>query len=119
MHFIGDVELDKDLAVFPKRLRAAREQLDISQHELARLCGLSINQISRYELGVREPTSASLIKIARVLNVSMDYLTGLTDDPHGLLAAQDLNVYEREVINILRREGWPGVARLSVERLSK
>jgi len=115
----GDIELDKDLAVLPKRLRAARQKLNLSQHELARLCGLNINQIGRYELGQREPTSTTLVKIARVLNVSIDYLTGLTDEPHGSMVAQDLNVYEREVIDTLRHEGWPGVARLSVERLSK
>ncbi len=116
---MSEIELDKDLELFPQRLRTTREQLNLSQHELSRLCGLSINQISRYELGMREPTSASLVRIARVLNVSMDYLVGLTDDPHGLLVAQDLNVYEREVVEILRSEGWSGVARLGVERLSK
>ncbi len=116
---MGEIELDKDLALFPQRLRSTREQLNLSQHELSRLCGLSINQISRYELGFREPTSVNLVRIARVLNVSMDYLAGLTDDPHGLLAAQDLNMYEREVIDTLRAEGWAGVIRLGAERLSK
>jgi transcriptional regulator with XRE-family HTH domain len=116
---MADVELHRDLTVFPMRLRAARQQLNLSQHELARLCGLNINQIGRYELGQREPTSTTLVKMARILNVSIDYLTGLTDEPHGSMVAADLNVYEREVVDTLRQEGWPGVARLSVERLSK
>ncbi|MHB8627957.1 MAG: helix-turn-helix domain-containing protein [Aggregatilineales bacterium] len=113
------IELDSELAGFPKRLRTARKQMNISQHELARLCGLSINQISRYELGLREPTAVSLIKVARALNVSMDYLVGLTEDRHGLSVAQELNTYEREVIDAFRSEGWSGIARLGVERLSK
>ena len=116
---MGDSELDAEIVLFPQRLRAVREQLNISQHELARLCGLSMNQISRYELGVREPTSISLVKIARTLNVSMDYLVGLTNDQNGLLAAQELSAHEREILDTFRKEGWSGIARLGVERLSK
>jgi transcriptional regulator with XRE-family HTH domain len=111
--------VDTDLAFFSQRLRAVREKLDMSQHELARLCGLSINQISRYELGLREPTSTSLVKIARALNVSIDYLAGLADAPNGQLAAQELSPHEREILETFKREGWSGLARLSVERLSK
>ena len=96
--------MDAEIGLFSKRLRAVREQLDISQHELARLCGLSINQISRYELGVREPTSISLVKIARALNVSMDYLAGLTDERNGLLAVQELNTHERSIIDTLEKK---------------
>jgi len=114
-----DAKLDTAIALFPKRLRIVREALNVSQHELARLCGLSINQISRYELGLREPTSTSLIKIARALNVSMDYLVGLTDEPNGLLAAQELTIYERGVLEAFRNEGWSGIAKLGVEHLTK
>lgn len=114
-----DAELSPELADFPKRLRTLRKQMRISQHELSQLCGLSLNQISRYELGIREPTAASLVKMARALNVSMDYLAGLTDEQHGLVAAQELNAYERAVIDAFRNEGWSGIARLGVERLSK
>lgn len=111
-------ELENDLAVFQQRLRAVRQQLNLSQHELSRLCGLNINQISRYELKMTEPSATVLVKIARVLNISIDYLTGLTDEPHGQVVVQDLNPHEREVIETLRAEGWKGVARMSVERLS-
>ena len=111
--------MDAEIGLFSRRLRAVREQLDISQHDLARLCGLSINQISRYELGVREPTSISLIKIARALNVSMDYLAGLTEERNGLLAAQELTPQERSIIDTFRKDGWSGIVRLGVERLTK
>ncbi len=49
----------------------------------------------------------------------MDYLMGLTDEPHGNISPSDLNIHERQVVEAYRREGWPGVARLSVEKLTK
>ncbi len=42
---------------------------------------MSQNTVSRYETGEREPGIAELIKLADYFNVSLDYLTGRTDDP--------------------------------------
>lgn len=61
------------------RLRAARERKGLSQHELARICGLGANQISRYENGFTDPSATVLAKLAYELDVSLDYLMGLTD----------------------------------------
>jgi len=106
-------------AALPARLRAAREQQGFTQQELSRLCGFGINQVNRFETGIREPSTTGLKTIANVLNVSMDYLAGLTENPHGQVIQTDLNVYEREIISTYREEGWSGIARLGVERLSK
>ncbi len=96
-----------------------REKSGLTQHELARICGFGVNQISRYETGTHDPSSTALKKIATILDVSMDYLMGLTDEPHGNISPSDLNIHERQVVEAYRREGWPGVARLSVEKLTK
>jgi len=91
----------------------------MSQHELGQLCEMGVNQISRYETGRHEPSASNLIKIARILDVSVDYLLGLTNELHGFVVTQDLSLYEREVVDTFRRDGWSGIARLGVERLSK
>lgn len=103
----------------PQRIRAAREELGITQQELGRLCGFGVNQISRYETGTREPSAIGLGKIATALGISMEYLIGLSDEPHGKFVASDLNIYEREVVETFRREGWPGIFRLGAEQMSK
>jgi transcriptional regulator with XRE-family HTH domain len=104
---------------FAQRVREQREKLGISQQELARLCGFGLNQINRYERGIQDPTLPAVMKIAQVLNVSLDYLVGLSDDPHGYVTSSDLNVFEREIVDTFRRDGWIGVGRLMLDNLAK
>ena len=61
----------------------------------------------------------SLKTIADVLDVSMDYLAGVTDDPRPKFTSNVTDYEEQLILKTFRHEGWSGVARLSVERLSK
>jgi transcriptional regulator with XRE-family HTH domain len=106
-------------SVLSERLRLVREQQNLSQHELARLCDFGPNQISRIEIGISEPLASNVAKLASVLNVSIDYLMGLTDEPRGVTVASDLNAHERELLETFRAEGWAGVLHLGVDRLAK
>ena len=63
------------------RLRALREQRNISQLKLALDLIMNQNTISRYETGVREADYSTLIKIADYFNVSIDYLLERTENP--------------------------------------
>jgi len=101
------------------RLRTLREQRGWSQRELARLCKIGESLIRKYESGLSEPSTTSLKLIAEALDVSADYLIGLVDEPRGHLGDGQINADEKIVIDMLRQEGWVGLARLSVERLSK
>jgi len=67
------------MEVFAKRLKERAEQLGISNAQAARLCDLDERRYSNYANAKREPDLATLAKIARVLDVSVDYLLGLTD----------------------------------------
>ncbi len=107
------------MSLLPERLQIARERRGFSQRELAKLCQLGINQINRYENGVTDPSATVLMSIAQTLGVSTDYLVGLVDDPKEQRYINELSPTEREMVETFRREGWSGVARLSVERLSK
>lgn len=61
-----------------KRLKWARERLGITQEELAEKLGVSLRTITRYE----NQSGDDLVRdIAETLDVSADYLLGLSDDP--------------------------------------
>ena len=63
------------------RLRKARETRKMSQTALARLIGTSPNQISMIENGQSGTSIRTMVAAATVLNVSLDYLAGLHDEP--------------------------------------
>lgn len=61
-------------ASFPKILRQLRRNKDWSQGQLAQKIGIDTQRISKYERGASSPPLDTLVKIARVLDVSLDYL---------------------------------------------
>jgi transcriptional regulator with XRE-family HTH domain len=100
-----------------ERFREIRERRGLSRHELARLCGFQPMQIYRYEAGENDPSTENLSKLAQVLEVSADYLLGITDDPQGHFGDSSFNDIEKDLISAYRREGWIGVFRLGVEHI--
>ena len=63
-----------------QRLRDLREDRDLTQQELATLLKVSQTTYSRYESGVLDIPSTSLIKLAEFYKTSIDYLVGLTNN---------------------------------------
>ena len=61
-------------------LRQTLEDRGITQKFLADKAGTTEATISRYILGRNHPDAGIIIKIAQALDVSMDYLCGLTDN---------------------------------------
>ena len=59
---------------FAQRLRLARQQKYDHAYQLAQVVGLEAETYRRYERGETEPDIRALGKIARALNVSLDYL---------------------------------------------
>ena|SRR5258706_10118455 len=101
-----------------ERLREAREKKGLFQRELAALSDLDETQVSRYENGKIEPSLRFLEAFARNLDVSADYLLGITDDPRGRSGPDELSADEYKVVETLRREGWKGVIHLGAERMA-
>src|SRR5438105_3765137 len=101
------------------RLREARERKGLLQRELGTLTGLDHTQLSRYEHDKMEPSSSFLEILARGLDVSADFLLGITDDPRRRSGADELSADEVALIDTLRREGWRGVINLGVDRIAK
>lgn len=59
---------------FCKNMRRVRRAKEMTQEELSRLSGFSRQRIAAYETGVNEPNISQAMKIAQVLNTSMDEL---------------------------------------------
>lgn len=64
---------------FSERLKQTRIKHGFTQDEFAKKLNISASSISLYENGDREPSLATLKTISEILNVSTDYLLGLTD----------------------------------------
>lgn len=63
------------------RIRDLREDLDMTQTEIANMLGMSQTGYSKYETGENDIPTAILIKLADFYNTSIDYLLGQTDNP--------------------------------------
>ena len=64
---------------FGKRLFEVRKKRGFSQEVLAELLGTKGPAIGRYEREVAKPTIEVASKLAKILNVSLDYLVGNSD----------------------------------------
>lgn len=65
--------------LFKSRLSKLMQELDISSKQLALMSGISEAALSRYLNGLRTPTVENVISLANTLNVTTDYLLGLSD----------------------------------------
>jgi transcriptional regulator with XRE-family HTH domain len=67
---------------FAERVIAERETQGWTRRELAKQAGLHEQHLAKVERGQRHRIEAdTIIKLARALDCSADYLMGLTDDP--------------------------------------
>lgn len=81
------------------RLKELREEHHLKQEGLALKLNVSQSSISAYEIGERTPDLATLIAIAKLFYVSLDYLAGLSNVKQ-ILQSSDLTAEE---IDHLRR----------------
>ncbi len=98
------------------RLREWRDKRGYTQEELADLLGVSYQQIWRYESGKNDPTGDSLARMAKLLQITTDYLLGLVDDPAGHLEEEDLTPTERRLVNAYRAGRLMDVIGMAVEK---
>ncbi len=66
---------------FGKRVKEEREKLGISREDFAKQNGITYSALSMYERGERHVRDELKIKIAKCLNVSVEYLLGIIDKP--------------------------------------
>ena len=100
---------------FSERLKDLRKQAGLTQVDVAEKLGISQPAYASWERGVKKPTQENLVKIAQILNVSVDYLVGnseeKTDELDNIellfrmnskgLTNEDKRVFKKELIEFM------------------
>ena len=64
------------------RIKALREDRDLTQAEVAKVMKTTQQQYSKIENGKADISAEKLILLAKFYQVSVDYILGLTKEPH-------------------------------------
>ena len=65
--------------IFNERLKMLRQETGKSQEQTARALGIALRNYQRLETDGNTPNFKTLVQIADLYDVSMDYLAGRTD----------------------------------------
>jgi DNA-binding XRE family transcriptional regulator len=68
--------------VFPSRLKMAREYSGATQDEVARIIKTSRPTYTNYEAGRSEPNIETIAVLAKMFEVSTDWLLGISHESH-------------------------------------
>ncbi|MCR5601529.1 MAG: helix-turn-helix domain-containing protein [Ruminococcus sp.] len=85
-----------------RRVRDLREDADLTQKQAAEKLFLHLTQYRRYECGESELPFHIAINVAKLYNVSLDYIAGITDEKRGLTKST-LTEMETNLINSFRK----------------
>ncbi len=70
-----------EVSCLKNRIRDLREDLDLTQQQLADALGITQRKYSYLETGVQQWTDELLVKLSKYYRVSIDYLLCQTSDP--------------------------------------
>ena len=65
---------------FSERLKTLRKEAGLTQVDVASKLGISQPAYASWERGVKKPTQENLVKLSKILYVSVDYLLGNTEE---------------------------------------
>lgn len=68
-----------DIVLNGERLREERIAQNLTQEDMAKKLGITRQAYGNYETGKRDVDSQTLVNLVKILNVSSDYLLGLSD----------------------------------------
>lgn len=68
--------------IIGERIQELRKKKGLTQTQLSELCDVTRAAISYYETGTNAPPIHQLIKLAEIFNTSLEYLSGLNDNPN-------------------------------------
>ena len=60
--------------MFNERLKTIRKSSKFTQQTMADMLGISLNAYQKYEQAERSPSLETLVQIANIFDVSLDYL---------------------------------------------
>jgi len=79
-----------------KRLKNIREHFNMKQEELAKHLGISRSSVSQIENNERKISADELMKLAKIFNISIDYLLDLEKPPEVILEEGPLKEKKRK-----------------------
>lgn len=82
------------------RIKELRTESKMTQEELANKLNMSRQAISHWENGINEPGIGDLIKLTTILNVSADYLLGITDIKENFKTDKGLELYINDCMKV-------------------
>lgn len=94
------------------RIKEARKMKGLTQEQLAEMLDFEQVTLSTWELGKREPKIETLIKIANICDVTLNFLLGIDDSE--TITESDLTEDEQEVIEYFRASDKKGKRRILV-----
>lgn len=80
------------------RLKTIREHMKMSQDDFDQFLGFSQDTVRRYESGESDPSAAQLTEIAKQVQVTTDWLLGLSDDPETSYRAEKKLSVELQIL---------------------
>jgi transcriptional regulator with XRE-family HTH domain len=86
----------QDMVAFAERLKTLREMRKLTQVRLAEMVGVNARGYNRWERGNALPQLDTLIRLADVLNVSLDELAGRTT------TMQEPTVHNQKLYSLLQ-----------------
>lgn len=90
-----------------KRIRAIREDNDLTQSEIARLLGVNRSAYSLWELGINTIPLTNLVAFCNEFGLSLDYVLEITNVKNYTLVSQqiDSEVLSRRLKETRKKEG--------------
>ena len=102
---------------FSERLKKLRKDTGLTQVDVANKLGISQPAYASWERGIKKPTQDNLVKIAQILNVSVDFLVGnsqeTSDELNNIellfrmnskgLTDEEKTVFKKELIDFMEK----------------
>lgn len=101
--------------VMAGRIRLLRQQVGMTQAELAAKLEVSTALVTQWEMGVRKPSLPVIVALAKTLGVSVDYIVGAQETPQAFLDEEMANLFQeistlpkkdrtviREIVKVLK-----------------
>ncbi len=70
----------KELIFLSEKIKQLRENLNITQSELAKTLGLTRSAVNAWEMGLSVPSTQYVVELAKFFQVSTDFLLGIVEN---------------------------------------
>ncbi|HBJ2622353.1 UNVERIFIED_ORG: hypothetical protein B2H98_07065 [Clostridium botulinum] len=91
--------------ILGKRIKERRLLLGYNQPELAKIMNVSKQTVSNWEKGNRTPDAETLMKLADLFSVSVDFLLGKTNPVGNIKREYNSTDKAKEILEVIKKAG--------------